>query len=431
MTEKISAGYFDSNRGEPIYVGDVYKEEGAMIPFHKVIKDPEKGFMVEHVGTTEKFLLKDDAKNLVKKTYLGNVFDTPDWDELTRTKKTDEPEDDLPENTPEDVKEFLNGETDTLPEGTEVISQEEAEELEKQAKEIEKANEDNSSEVVSKTENTTTDSVELVNNGTVVIDMSSEEVEPEADAVVSAEATTGPTNSPESETTDQTEEKTEEKQEEAKTPATPEVIANTKEEKNLLEKRNDYQKHIDALKRKNDELETEAVRYENLASTLTFEPFVELKMLTSNAVQDYAKKQDIKECEKHLKNYKTIDSIEALLKEYDDMAEKNRANIELNNKDIDNYEIKITEINDKLRAFQTKLPLDSVTNTENPPAEEVKSDDKQPEFESPDDKTTTESDEKTENTTTPEIVEDSETDSENKQESESESELLNDEEIPF
>lgn len=411
MTEKISAGYFDSNRGEPIYVGDVYREEGAMIPFHKVIKDPEKGFMVEHVGTTEKFLLKDDAKNLVKKTYLGNVFDTPDWNELTSVKKSDEPEstktpeDDLPENTPEDVKAFLNGESEELPEGTEVISQEEAEELEKQAKEIEKTNEDNSSEVVSKTENTTTD------------------------AVASAEATTGPTDSPESETTDQAEEKTEEKQKEAK--ATPEVIANTKEEKNLLEKRNDYQRHIDALKRKNDELETEAVRYENLASTLTFEPFVELKMLTSNAVQDYAKKQDIKECEKHLKNYKTIDSIESLLKEYEDMAEKNRANIELNNKDIDNYEIKLTEIKDKLRAFQTKLPLDSVTNTEDKPAEEIKSDDKQPESESPDDKTTTESDEKAENETNSEIVENSETDSENKQESEPESKLLNDEEIPF
>ena len=435
MTEKISAGYFDSNRGEPIYVGDVYREEGAMIPFHKVIKDPEKGFMVEHVGTTEKFLLKDDAKNLVKKTYLGNVFDTPDWNELTSVKKSDEPEsikapeDDLPENTPEDVKAFLNGESEELPEGTEVISQEEAEELEKQAKEIEKTNEDNSSEVVSKTENTTTDAVELVNNGTVVMDMSNEEIEPESDAVVSAEATTGPTDSPESETADQAEEKTEEKQEEAK--ATPEVITNTKEEKNLLEKRNDYQRHIDALKRKNDELETEAVRYENLASTLTFEPFVELKMLTSNAVQDYAKKQDIKECEKHLKNYKTIDSIESLLKEYEDMAEKNRANIELNNKDIDNYEIKLTEINDKLRAFQTKLPLDSVTNTEDKPAEEIKSDDKQPESESPDDKTTTESDKKAENETNSEIVENSETDSENKQESEPESELLNDEEIPF
>ena len=307
MTEKISAGYFDSNRGEPIYVGDVYKEEGAMIPYHKVIKDPEKGFMVEHVGTVEKFSLTTEAKNLTKKTYLGNIYDTPDWDELVGNKPEATSEavsEDIKENLPEDVKDFLQGKTDELPEGTEVISTAEAEELEKQAKEIEKT--------------------------------ATEEI---GDEVVSADATTGPKDEPESKPID--------------------VVASTKEEKNLQEKRNDYQKHIDSLKRKNDELETEAVRYENLASTLTFEPFVELKMLTSNAVQDYAKKQDIKECEKHLKNYKTIDSIESLLKEYEDLAEKNRSNIELNNKDIDNYEVKIAEINDKLNNFQRKLALDT------------------------------------------------------------------------
>lgn len=335
MTEKISAGYFDSNRGEPIYVGDVYKEDGAMIPYHKVIKDPDNGFMVEHVGTVEKFSLISEAKNLMKKTYLGNIYDTPDWDELVGNKPTESENKEVPENVkenlPEDVKEFLQGETDKLPEGTETISTAEAEELEKQAKEIEKTANEESSET---------------------------EPEETGDEVVSAAATTGPKDEPKAE--EKKEDSTEPQSKEKDTQSTPiDVIASNKEEKNLQEKRNDYQKHIDALKRKNDELETEAVRYENLASTLTFEPFVELKMLTSNAVQDYAKKQDIKECEKHLKNYKTIDSIESLLKEYEDMAEKNRSNIELNNKDIDNYEVKIAEINDKLNNFQRKLALDT------------------------------------------------------------------------
>lgn len=396
MTEKISAGYFDSNRGEPIYVGDVYKEDGAMIPYHKVIKDAEKGFMVEHVGTTEKFSLTTEAKNLIKKTYLGNVFDTPDWNELVGNKNTETTElnrhpqsepDELPENTPEDVKNFLEGKTDELPEGTEIMSTAEAEELEKQAKEIENtATEENS------------------------------ETEPEetGDAVVSADATTGPkTDEPENKTTEET--KDEPKTEDKKSESLPiDIVASCKEEKNLQEKRNDYQKHIDALKRKNDELETEAVRYENLASTLTFEPFVELKMLTSNAVQDYAKKQDIKECEKHLKNYKTIDSIESLLKEYEDMAEKNRANIELNNKDIDNYEIKITEINDKLNNFQRKLALDTpADNSEELQPETVKNDNKSEEIKAEDSQsesdittsktdTTNETEEKSENQTTPE-----------------------------
>lgn len=409
MTEKISAGYFDSNRGEPIYVGDVYKEAGAMIPYHKVIKDPEKGFMVEHVGTTEKFSLTSEAKNLITKTYLGNIYDTPDWDELVGHKKS-EPEtqevkdETLPENTPEDVRDFLEGKTDELPEGTETISTAEAEELEKQTKEIEKtANEKDS------------------------------ETEPEeiGDEVVSADATTGPKDEPE--TQENKEESTETQKEKQEAKATPEVVANTKEEKNLLEKRNDYQRHIDALKRKNDELETDAVRYENLASTLTFEPFVELKMLTSNAVQDYAKKQDIKECEKHLKNYKTIDSIEALLKEYEDMAEKNRANIELNNKDIDNYEVKLTEIQDKLRAFQTKLPLDSVTQTEevkpetvkeDKPADDIKVENVQPEPEK-ETMSNTDTDKETEGKS------ENPTNSETVKEEPKDAESGNDEDVPF
>lgn len=321
-TQKISAGYFDSNRQSPIYVGDVYKEEGAMIPYHKVIKDPENGFMVEHVGTTEKFSLATDAKNLIKKTYLGNVFDTPDWDELVGNKKTElnrHPQDestnekssDVEEETktetkeeelPEDVKAFLNGDTEELPEGTEEITTEEAETLQKEA------------------------------------------TDKNSDNVVSAEATTGPTDAPAD---------NEPKSDNDNQP--PDVVASTKEEKRLQEKRNDYQRHIKALERKNDELETEAVRFENLASTLTFEPFVELKMIVSNAVQDYAKKQDIKECEKHLKNYKSIDSMETLLKDYKDLAEKNRSNIELNNKEIEDYKAKVEDINDKLNNFQRKL----------------------------------------------------------------------------
>lgn len=376
MTEKISAGYFDSNRGEPIYVGDVYKEDGAMIPYHKVIKDPDNGFMVEHVGTVEKFSLTSEAKNLMKKTYLGNIYDTPDWDELVGNKPTESENKEVPENVkenlPEDVKEFLQGETDKLPEGTETISTAEAEELEKQAKEIEKTANEESSET---------------------------EPEETGDEVVSAAATTAPKDEPTAE----------EKKDTQSKPI--DVIASNKEEKNLQEKRNDYQKHIDALKRKNDELETEAVRYENLASTLTFEPFVELKMLTSNAVQDYAKKQDIKECEKHLKNYKTIDSIESLLKEYEDLAEKNRSNIELNNKDIDNYEVKIAEINDKLNNFQRKLALDTPADNSaelegetvknDKAADEAKTENSQPE---PDNTTVS----KTDTRTTDELLEDGE-----------------------
>lgn len=414
QTEKISAGYFDSNRQSPIFVGDVYKEQGAMIPYHKVIKDPEKGFMVEHVGTTEKFLLKDDAKNLVKKTYLGNVFDTPDWNELTRSKDTEKAineessevkaDDSIPADAPEDVKEFLNGETDKLPEGTETISTEEAEELEKQAKEIEKSAEE-------KSEDTPADTTET----------------PEAETTENVENNTNP-----EEKSQKTEENNEKDEKTNRTP--PEVIANTKEEKRLIEKRNDYNRHIEALKRKSAELETEAVRCENLAKTLTFEPFVELKMLTSNAVQDYAKQQDIKECKKQLKNYEAIDSTEALLKEYKDKGEQARSNIALNQKEIDDYEIKITEINDKLKNFQTKLDLDSVTQNEpdseeksEKPTNQENTETKQPpeNVDTPAD-LEAQSEEKTEETTTPETE-----DSKKETSEQPEGELLNEDEIPF
>lgn len=300
--EKISAGYFDGNRQSPIYTGDVYKEEGAMIPYHKVIKDPENGFMVLHVGTVEKFPLKTDAKNLIKKTYVGNEIDNPNlWDELS-TKK-DEPElnrhpqttadEEIPADAPEDVKQFLNGETDELPAGTEEITPEEAEAL--------------------------------------------------ADDV----------NNPADENSEENKQQEEDKKDDKNPP--PDVVASTREEKRLQERRNDYLRRIEELKHKSGELETEAVKYENLASTLTFEPFVELKMIVSNAVQAYAKKYDVKEAQKHLNNMKAIDSMEALLKEYKDLADKDRANIELSNKEIDDYEIKVNDINDKLNNFQRKI----------------------------------------------------------------------------
>lgn len=383
--QKISAGYFNQNTSTPVYTGDVFKEANCICPYYMVIKT-DSGFKIAHLGSDEVYDFGPHIKNLLDRTtYMGNYFEDKDsldnlfnLANISVAKYFGEVANDIPEDAPEDVKAFLNGETDELPEGTEVISEAEAEELEKQALEIEKATTENSSEV----QELDSDAVELSNNETVVMDMSTTEIEPEeGDAVVSAEATTGPKEetTPE-ETTEKTTPETpvEEKTEEKKTEPI-DVIASNKEEKRLQERRNDYKRAIDQLERKTAELETEAVKYENIASTLTFEPFVELKMIVSNAVQDYAKKQDIKECEKHLKNYKAIDSMEALLREYKKMAEDNRANIALNEKEIDDYKIKIEELNDKLNNFQRKLALDipeetTEQATEEPKSETVKND---------------------------------------------------------
>ena len=135
----------------------------------------------------------------------------------------------------------------------------------------------------------------------------------------------------------------------------PEVVAETKEEKQLLEEKKTKKEAIDKLHAKNTELESEAIRFENLASTLTFEPFVELKMLVSNAIQDGAKKQNIKDIKINTKSFEAIDLMEALLKDYEDKAKDNRADIILNNKMIDDYEVKIEEISGKLKNFQLKI----------------------------------------------------------------------------
>lgn len=128
-------------------------------------------------------------------------------------------------------------------------------------------------------------------------------------------------------------------------------------EEKLKEKVEEFKKQIENLNAKSVELETEAIRYENLASILTFEPFVALKTLVSNAVQDNAKKQDIKACEKYLKDFKAIDSIEAVLKDFKEKAKQYRQGIELNKKDIDDIEIKIAETENEIKHFQQKIDL--------------------------------------------------------------------------
>lgn len=134
-----------------------------------------------------------------------------------------------------------------------------------------------------------------------------------------------------------------------------EVIASTKEEKSLLDEKKELQEKIKELMKKNEELETEAERFDRLTTTIEYEPFVELKTMVSRAIQDKAKNFEFKACDKPLKNGKSIEDLIAMLQEYQDLAEQNRTNIELNNEDISKIEDKIAEIDSKLN--QTKLPL--------------------------------------------------------------------------
>lgn len=117
------------------------------------------------------------------------------------------------------------------------------------------------------------------------------------------------------------------------------------------------------------------------------------------------------------------------------MGEQHRSNIALNQKEIDDYEIKITEIDDKLKNFQTKLfDADTVANqSETQPDSEEKSEkptnSENPEAEQPAETpadTEAKTEEKSEESTTPEVKDSKEETSE-----QPDGELLNEDEIPF
>lgn len=207
-------------------------------------------------------------------------------------KKKQELDEILEEN--EEVKEFLEGETDELPEGTEEISEEEAAELEEEENDEEDSDED-------------------------------EEADPEED--------------------DEDESHLTEDQKEA----------NHKEKERLEAQRSSRIKDIENLKEKNVVLEKEAAKFENLASTIDTEPFTELKTLVIETIKTYADRSDVKECKKKIKNLETITSMETLLKDCQDLATENRQNIRANENEIKCIEEKIEDIDYQLNNFQQKL----------------------------------------------------------------------------
>ena len=207
-------------------------------------------------------------------------------------KKKQEIDEILEEN--EEVKNFLEVETDELPEGTEEISEEEAAELEEEDDDEEDSDED-------------------------------EEADPEED--------------------DEDESHLTEDQKEA----------NHKEKERLEAQRSSRIKDIENLKEKNIVLEKEAAKFENLASTIDTEPFTELKTLVIETIKTYADRSDVKECKKKIKNLETITSMETLLKDCQDLATENRQNIRANENEIKCIEEKIEDIDYQLNNFQQKL----------------------------------------------------------------------------
>lgn len=129
------------------------------------------------------------------------------------------------------------------------------------------------------------------------------------------------------------------------------------EQKKYAAKIESYKKDIAELEQKNVVLEKEAEKFDKLASTIDTEPFVELKGLVKETIKTYTDREDVKEVKKKIKNFEAITSMENLLNEYKDLADENRQNIIANNNEIDNYNAKIEELDEKITNYQVKLDL--------------------------------------------------------------------------
>ena len=159
----------------------------------------------------------------------------------------------------------------------------------------------------------------------------------------------------ESEKEDTSEENSSESEEELE--PLVEVFANSKEEKKFIEEKKKLECKIKELEEKNIVLENEAAKFETLASTKEATPFLELKSIVKEAMKTYTDKEDLKELKKKLKNFEAINSMENLFNEYEELANENRQNITANLNEIENSKEQIAEIDEKLKCFQTKLPL--------------------------------------------------------------------------
>lgn len=129
------------------------------------------------------------------------------------------------------------------------------------------------------------------------------------------------------------------------------------DEKKFVNQKESFLNDIKELEEKNVVLEKEAEKFDNLASTMNAEPFIELKSLVKESIKTYTDREDIKELKTKIKNFESISQMEDLLIEYKNLAAENRSNIEVNKNEIERYKEKIEELDSKIKNFQTKLDL--------------------------------------------------------------------------
>lgn len=217
MTEQKhkSAGYFDSVRNCPVYEGDVYYDATLIDPFFRVVYSDEKGFMVHHVGSTETFKLCDEGALLIQRQYIGNEFDNPNVIAEFANVSKEEPKEEAVKTESEETSE-------TTPEAIEeqiatVDNKELKENIATMFETPENKESENEPICSTDTDVTTTENAEntdkLQDNGTGT----------DTETVERAETTDKPTKNVIVEVAKE---------------AVPEIIANTKDEKNAVLRKN-------------------------------------------------------------------------------------------------------------------------------------------------------------------------------------------------
>lgn len=384
MTDKKqkSAGYFDSIRNCPVYEGDVYFDEGLSEPYFRVVNTVEKGFVVHHVGSTETFALSSEGALLIQRQYIGNELENPNViaehkasleepkepaSEENATVEETEQQTTTEETTEEKVAEIA--ETPTTVE-THIAAVEQAnDELKESNTQLKEAVETmfdapstekgSENEQICSTDSdvTTTENAENTNelqdNGTGTDNAANSEEKPAAETsdkpierTVSAEATTGKNVIVE-----------------VAKDAVPEIIANTKDEKNAVLRKKFITKLICTNQDKIAELEEVAAKHTELAQTLDYKPFIKLKDLVAEALHTNVDNENLKGIKERTKDFESIVNIQGLLKQHQQKAEEAEYKIcDLKN-EISKFEDELADLEAKIDTFarQQKLALDNTT----------------------------------------------------------------------
>lgn len=384
MTDKKqkSAGYFDSIRNCPVYEGDVYFDEGLFEPYFRVVDTVEKGFVVHHVGSTETFALSSEGALLIQRQYIGNELENPNViaEHKASLEEPKEPaseenatvEETEQQTTTEEAAEEKVAEIAEIPTTVEehIAAVEQAnDELKESNAQLKEAVEtmfdapstekESENEQICSTNSdvTTTENAENTNelqdNGTGTDNAANSEEKPAAETsdkpierTVSAEATTGKNVIVE-----------------VAKDAVPEIIANTKDEKNAVLRKKFITKLICTNQDKIAELEEVAAKHKELAQTLDYKPFIKLKDLVTEALHTNVDDENLKGIKERTKDFESILNIQGLLKQHQQKAEEAEYKIcDLKN-EISKFEDELADLEAKIDTFarQQKLALDNTT----------------------------------------------------------------------